>query len=126
MFTANRQTALGVLYLMGASCCAYSDGEAWSPRCDCKYGIGERDGWPTMHESGNGCPELRSLHSLIEAMTDDEWAMLTTRAGGVPSGYFAASPDDVSARLQRANVAAERIDEQLTALRRLLSLEVVT
>lgn len=40
-FTASRQTVLDTIYKMGVRCCAYSGGDTWADRCDCKYGVAE-------------------------------------------------------------------------------------
>ena len=80
-FTSSREDTLAAVYRMGTACCSYST-DKWADRCDCKYGIADR--WPTLHEKGNGCPELRSLHAIIAALTDEEWSRLMRRSGGVP------------------------------------------
>lgn len=104
MVTESREGALAAITRMGSVCCSYSWGGVWAERCDCKYGVVIVQKWPTPTEKGNGCPELRSLHTVISEMTDDEWALLVQRAGGVPRGHL--FDDDVGSRLHRAEAAA--------------------
>lgn len=111
--TANRQEALDSLYRMGATCCAYSSGGEWADRCDCKYGLGDK--WPTVGEKGNGCPELRSLYVVVEALTDEEWALLVHRAGGTPRGFV--FEDDLGSRLHRAEAAAAMAADNIAMVR---------
>jgi NTP pyrophosphatase (non-canonical NTP hydrolase) len=120
-FMGSREKVLNAIYVMGCACCSYSHAEKWADFCDCKYGI-VAGSWPTIHEGGNGCPELRSLHGAIAAMTDEEWALLTQRAGGVPSGLFVASPEDIRSKLHRAD-AARMAAENIALVRSHLSLE---
>lgn len=88
-FTGSRETVLKALDEFGKRACAYG---TWPDGlCDCKYGYGEGGGEQT------GCPELRTLRWLVLTLTDDEWALLERRAGGIPSGSFAASPDALEA-----------------------------
>lgn len=76
---------------MGSQCCGYAyDVEAWTGpnhRCDCKYGVADPENpWPTAAREVTGCPELRSVHDALAQLTDEEWARLVQRAGGIPSG----------------------------------------
>lgn len=45
--------------------------------CDCKYGLTAVGG---MGEQGNGCPELREVEALFQAMTPREFERLCARA----------------------------------------------
>lgn len=119
-FTDSRQNVLDAIYLMGATCCAYSMSDKWSEHCDCKYGV-ETGKWPTVHEGGNGCPELRSLYVVIEALSDEEWALLVHRANGTPRGFVFDDRDDIGLRLHRAHAAAGLVDHHLGELRRALA-----
>lgn len=110
-FTESRVGVLAAIERMGIASCAYSSGDIWAERCDCKYGVADALRWPTVSERGNGCPELRSLHGVIEAMTDEEWAIVVLRAGGVPSGVLAGA-DDIGARLHGAKSALGQIVAQ--------------
>jgi hypothetical protein len=112
-FTDSRQGVLDAIYVMGVACCAYSH-DIWVDRCDCKYGLTEGR-WPTAHEKGNGCPELRSLYGVIESMTDEEWWRLVQRAGGTPRGSLFA--DDPGARVHRAAAAAAQAEQAIAQVR---------
>lgn len=117
MFVGDRQQVLGFIDVLGSQRCGYG---TWPDGpCDCKYGY---------HGAGSGseqtgCPELRSLRLLIAAMTDEEWALLTQRANGIPAGLFVASPDDIRARLHRAHAAVRMAESNLGQVRGLLTLE---
>ena len=37
--------------------------------CDCKYGA---DDIGSLHESGNGCPEIREIIALLRSMTKED------------------------------------------------------
>jgi hypothetical protein len=117
-FTDSRTGVLEALYRMGATLCAYSSGDKWADRCDCKYGIGDR--WPTVGEKGNGCPELRTLYGLIAAMTDGEWALLVKRAGGTLIAAILDGPD-VGSRLIRAETATDQAAAWLERAREALA-----
>lgn len=81
MFIQDRETVLAGLGRLGALTCGYTIGDAddWlNGHCDCKYGGPKRS--PHLSEE-NGCPELRVVHALVVAMTDEEWAALVTRSG---------------------------------------------
>ena len=119
MFTASRQTALDGLDAIGSRLCVYG---TWPDgRCDCKYGY---DGSQSPSSEQTGCPELRTLRLLVRAMSDNEWALLERRAGGIPSGSFAASAEDMRLRLLRADAAARMASENISIVRDLLSFEV--
>jgi len=48
--------------------CAYSIGPIKPASfCDCKYGA---DKIGSIHESGNGCPEMRNVINFIENLSD--------------------------------------------------------
>lgn len=78
---------LDAIGVMGSNRCAYNWGErdaddwAHKLRCDCKYG-GEtfRRGALAGGEQ-TGCPELRLVYLILEALTDEEWETLGERAG---------------------------------------------
>jgi hypothetical protein len=112
-FTDSRQGVLDALYRMGAACCAYSNGLVWADRCDCKYGVVRS--WPAAGEKGNGCPELRSLYGVVDAMPDEEWGRLVQLAGGVLRGAArtAVAPSGEELRLVRRLLesAHPRIDQ---------------
>lgn len=74
MFVHDRQLYLDALKVMGRACCVYA-GDWPENCCDCKYGV-ESGKWPGGHELGNGCPELRTLHTLVTALSDDEFDTL--------------------------------------------------
>jgi hypothetical protein len=116
-FIQSRSLVLSAIYQMGATCCAYSRGNVWAARCDCKYGLARA--WPTAHEKGNGCPELRSIYGLVSEISDEEWGQLLVRTGGVPVGAFLEGAS-LDARLanargaaRQARVAVDRIEEAL-------------
>ncbi len=116
-FMGSRSQVRIAVYAMGAAACAYSQDGEWAYRCDCKFGADRRSSEQT------GCPELRTFYGVIEVLTDEEWAMLIARAGGAPSGLFAATPDDLIARLQLADTAARQVEGALGQLRALLTFE---
>lgn len=117
-FTSSRDDTLAAIYRMGTACCSYSGTDEWAERCDCKYGIGEH--WPTMHEKGNGCPELRSLHAIVAALTDEEWSRLMRRSGGIPSG-FVLDGEALGSRLHAAEAAAAMAADNIARVRSALA-----
>jgi hypothetical protein len=119
-FTDSRANVLSALRRMGIACCSYSHGGIWADRCDCKYGVTEVKAWPAVSERGNGCPELRSLHGVIQAMDDDEWARLVARAGGSPRGAVLEG-DDICQKLHRAQAAAAMADHHIGEVRKALN-----
>lgn len=82
MFFQSRKETLKVIADLQLMACAYriiADPKDKRPtRCDCKYG-----GTNLMKgtETGNGCPELRSVVELLSVMTEREWKMLVKRVG---------------------------------------------
>lgn len=118
-FTDSRLNVLSAIRRMGIACCSYSHGGIWADRCDCKYGVAEVKSWPTVNERGNGCPELRSLYVVIEAMDDDEWYRLVRRAGGSPRGAVLEG-DDIGQKLHQAEAAAAMAAANIEAVRKAL------
>ncbi len=82
MFFQNREQTREVIADLQNMACAYrviADPKDKTPtQCDCKYG-----GTNLMKgtETGNGCPELRSVVEILSVMTDREWSMLVKRVG---------------------------------------------
>lgn len=89
MFGGTRDETLTTLAKLGGSVCCYA-GQWPLNTCDCKYGgpetrtvkgIGGKV-FPMMSEQ-TGCPELRTLYTIVAAMTDAEWDDLSHRAGNI-------------------------------------------
>ena len=82
MFFQSRKQTLDVIAKLQHMACAYSllyeTGANVNIKCDCKYG-----GTNLMKgtETGNGCPELRSVAEILAVMTDFEWKRLVKRVG---------------------------------------------
>lgn len=70
MFVLERKKLLSQIIKMQRSACSYDNmlRDEPAPVCDCKYGI---DNAPSGER--NGCPELRNVTRLLEAMTDKEY-----------------------------------------------------
>lgn len=81
MFIGSREEIARALRLIGAEHCVYAGGwDKAHPFCDCKYGyMGDHRG------EQSGCPEIRAAVSVIEAMSDDEWANIARRTGTLSS-----------------------------------------
>lgn len=94
MFVSNRQDTLAAIEKMGAAVCTYTMGDAkWTEtRCDCKYGISDKWPWGYGAEQ-TGCPTLRAVHSLLSAISDQEWDELIRRGGHAPSGQRWSDPE---------------------------------
>lgn len=118
-FTASRTSVLGFIYKLGVACCAYSGGEVWADRCDCKYVRGDEPWRPGIYERGNDCPELRSLYVVIDALDDDEWYRLVMRAGGTPRGAV-LEDGDVGQRLFKASGLARHMEVLAGEMREVL------
>lgn len=117
MFTCSRDEALAALDVMiPACCCCYGGGD----RCDCKYGV-KAGKWPTVHEDGNGCPELRSIRNLLATLTDHEWSVLMLRAGGRPSGMALFDEKNLASRLHSADAAAAMAQDNIARVREAIS-----
>ena len=71
----SREEVLRGLEAVGAKQCVYSHGKEWATYCDCKYGIDPAGDGQFCGEK-NGCPELRSAHRVIEALTDEQFIEL--------------------------------------------------
>ena len=61
--------------------CAYDMGPKERPdnaphMCDCKYGCTDVG---TMHETGNGCPEMREIVAVLKAITIKELKAIQAR-----------------------------------------------
>lgn len=84
MFHRERLPTLEAIGQLGAASCSYclgTDTDAWlATRCDCKYGFRVRQ---TPGGEATGCPELRSIYGVVNALTDREWIELVQRAGGI-------------------------------------------
>lgn len=82
MFFTSKEATAKVIADLQVMACAYrviTDTKDKRPtRCDCKYG-----GTNLMKgtETGNGCPELRSVVEVLNVMTEREWKMLLKRVG---------------------------------------------
>lgn len=64
------------LEAVGATVCGYTPpGKPLASHCDCKYG---RAPGVTGCER-TGCPELREMRMLLEAMTETEWQRIQKR-----------------------------------------------
>lgn len=74
MFGINKEELIKGLKVIRLNSCAYM-GENF---CDCKYGINTNKNFPYGEQ--NGCPELRSVISILENMTDDEYLDLCKRS----------------------------------------------
>lgn len=66
MFVCNRIDAMHAIQKLGEQQCCYAGGQWLARHCDCKYG-GPKSGEKT------GCPELRTLHLLLDTMEDHEF-----------------------------------------------------
>jgi hypothetical protein len=105
MFMANRQEVLEFLYERGREACCYSV-DNWSPFCDCKYG-GPRKDKPMSEQTG--CPELRTIYSIINAMSDSNWSAFAQVAGGIVHGERGQRQDSVTDQMKDLmKLAAER------------------
>jgi len=77
----NRLNMLANVKRLGVRACSYSVAPHWATTCDCKYGI-ESDPSPNERYycgEQTGCPELRDIHSILKAMTDDEFTTICDR-----------------------------------------------
>ncbi len=92
MFMRPRDELLATLERMGERCCLYTwGGGKWlEVRCDCKYGAAKFGDHKMLGEE-TGCPELRMLHAIIEAMSDEQYMEWVDKAGGV---VFALKPGE--------------------------------
>lgn len=105
MFHGRHEEVLRAVALLGARQCVYTwhrsneDGVTteelisdWlATRCDCKYGTDVRLGQGRQTgEVGNGCPELRTLHSILTVLSVDEWGILLRLVALRGSGRAAA------------------------------------
>jgi hypothetical protein len=88
MFFRDRDETLAGLAKLGGSLCAYTwDPDTWlTTRCDCKYGGPLRD---RPQGEQTGCPELRSIYTVIAALTDEQWKAALNRAGGITTAQLA-------------------------------------
>ena len=85
MFFKSRERTMAAIANLGSLKCAYLPGHgdpvAWpTSRCDCKYGFTVAS---KPYSEQTGCPEMRSVYKVLEAMTDEEWSDFVTRARGV-------------------------------------------
>jgi hypothetical protein len=86
MIVGERDDVLDALVKMGGSVCQYNSPDTWAlGRCDCKYGA---EGFGGLLGEQTGCPELRSVYTLVATMTDAEWADLIERSGSVTSAQI--------------------------------------
>ncbi len=82
MFFQSRTETLKVIADLQNMACAYkiiaNPKDKTPTKCDCKYG-----GQNLMKgtETGNGCPELRSIVEVLSVMTNFEWQRLVKRVG---------------------------------------------
>jgi hypothetical protein len=99
MFLGSRDTVLEGLRQTGGRLCSYNFADTWvDGRCDCKYGASGKG-------EQSGCPELRSVYAIVEALTDAEWQILTSRSGHHPGGMELFDPANLASALHRASVA---------------------
>ncbi len=102
-FAGTREQALVAIYKLGAKHCLYSAGDKWADFCDCKFGGGH------IHSGMGeqvGCPELRTLHMIVNFMTDDEWEGFIER--WVRASSRPSRPEPCEARVNsRAEVVVE-------------------
>ncbi len=98
MFFTSREETRKVIEALQGMACAYSivgpaKGVKPVSSCDCKYG-----GTNLMKgtETGNGCPELRSVVEILDVMTEREWEMLIKRIA-------ARDAKKLRAQLKKAN-----------------------
>jgi hypothetical protein len=78
MYGVKQKVLVKTLARMAAKCCAYI-----GDRCDCKF---IDDSIPnerimTHSEAGSGCPELMNLAHMVAAMTEQEFNVISQRAG---------------------------------------------
>lgn len=115
MFFQTRETMLESLRRMGSACCGYDIDGSWPKnRCDCKFGAGafKKNGGGEQ----TGCPELRSVYEVIEAMGEADWDRAILAGGGVCIEYLNDPP-----RSDEAAAAARRIDAADQELARILA-----
>lgn len=84
-FATTRAKLEAGLERVGRDLCSYvSAGGTERATCDCKYGIGLT---PAKGENAGseqtGCPEVHMALAMIKAMTDEEYAAILERAGGI-------------------------------------------
>ena len=89
MFFQDRETTMRGIAELGSMACTYAPGalgaEEWvkpTARCDCKYGI-DRSNRRFAGGEQTGCPELKSVWAVLDAMSDEEWDLMVRRTGGV-------------------------------------------
>ena len=69
MFGTSKEKLIKSLNDMRNDVCAYGSNTKF---CDCKYGYAPRSSTKFGGEN-TGCPELRMIISLLEAMTEEEF-----------------------------------------------------
>lgn len=71
MFVIERKKLLSQIIKIQRMACSYDNMLLAEPTsfCDCKYGIGEEG----FCGERTGCPKLRNVTRLLEAMTDEEY-----------------------------------------------------
>lgn len=87
MFITDRESVKEVIRILQRKHCVY-DGYGFTngdsnppPFCDCKFGMTKNS---HSHGEKNGCPELRCVVELLEAMTDEEFTKILKRGGHTP------------------------------------------
>jgi hypothetical protein len=122
MFLSSRQRALDFLVAVGSRQCLYyrpvdteeDVAEGWMrTRCDCKYGASvllrqlEGKGMGVGGEQ-TGCPELRTLYTIIKAMPDNVWALLGNSGGGVTPAQVQAGLENSGFNIDVLREASQR------------------
>lgn len=114
MFLADRQQMLEFINALGSTRCMYG---TWPDGpCDCKFGWRPGGSRPITQGEQTGCPELRTLRTILTALTDDEWATVVAREGHVIAGTAGAPATHLNGIRREALMirdALERIDEQV-------------
>ena len=90
MFMGSRYECLHTIAMAGSAYCCYLPGhknpEIWPVSlCDCKY-CGPTTFGDSNFSEKTGCPEMKTLYRIVEALNDEEWEELIKQSGGIPSG----------------------------------------
>lgn len=80
-FKPQREDVIEAVKAVGEGACAYASHDPWPHRCDCKFGFTLSS---TMAGERNGCPELATVLTVLENLTDDGWLTLLSTPGDTP------------------------------------------
>jgi hypothetical protein len=78
MFYGNKDECRNALHIMQRKVCEYDGFRKGNPPsfCDCKYGYNENS---RSGDEQSGCPELRTIIDLLDAMTEEEYCSILNR-----------------------------------------------